>query len=64
VASLGHVAVGIGTRFISVRGLGVAMTELVYFAPLLLWAIWPGRLKPHDAEQAPHEPPPTSRRDR
>ena len=31
----------IGARFFSLRGLSVATTELVMFAPLFLYAIWP-----------------------
>lgn len=31
----------IGTRFLSGRGLMVAVTELLYFAPLLAYALWP-----------------------
>jgi len=33
----------IGKRFFSSRGLGVAMTELLMFSPLVLYALWPRR---------------------
>ena len=33
----------IGQGMLSVRGLRVALTEAVQFAPLLVWALWPGR---------------------
>jgi inner membrane protein len=33
----------IGVHFLSARGLRVALTELAWFAPLLLYALWPRR---------------------
>ena len=33
----------IGRRFFSADGLSVALTELVYFAPVFLYALWPRR---------------------
>jgi inner membrane protein len=37
----------IGLRYLSARGLSVALTEIVYFLPLLLYAFWPrGRRAP------------------
>jgi inner membrane protein len=33
----------IGRRFFSTDGLSVAMTELVFFAPVFLYALWPRR---------------------
>jgi inner membrane protein len=33
----------IGLRFLSARGLRVALTELVLFAPLFAYALWPRR---------------------
>ncbi len=40
----------IGQRFFSERGLSVALTELVFFAPLFLYALWPRR-GAHDADR-------------
>jgi inner membrane protein len=34
----------IGMRFLSARGLEVALVELVWFSPLLAYALWPRRL--------------------
>jgi hypothetical protein len=31
---------------LSQRGLTVLFTELIYFAPLLLWALWPRTRSP------------------
>lgn len=36
----------IGLNYISRYGLTVALTELVYFSPLLLYAVWPRRRVP------------------
>jgi inner membrane protein len=36
----------IGAGMLSQRGLDVLVTELVYFAPLLLWALWPRSRSP------------------
>lgn len=35
----------IGVRVLSERGLSVMLTEVVYFAPVLLWGVWPRRGK-------------------
>lgn len=36
----------IGAGMLSQRGLTVLFTELIYFAPLLLWALWPRTRSP------------------
>ena len=41
----------IGLRFLSPAGMGVALTELLLFAPLLAYAIWPRRQKTEDRRQ-------------
>ena len=33
----------IGARMLTGRGIRVVMTEALQFAPLLVWAVWPGR---------------------
>ena len=47
----------IGAGMLSARGLEVLMTELVYFSPLLLWALWPRRRRvaPVEAEVSEDE---------
>jgi inner membrane protein len=36
----------IGARFFSQRGLSVALSELLMFAPVFLYAVWPRRSRP------------------
>jgi inner membrane protein len=39
----------IGIAFLSLRGLRVALTELVIFAPVFVYALWPPRRRPDDS---------------
>lgn len=42
----------IGVRFLTRRGLLVASWEVLAFAPLLAWALWPGRARVHSPRPA------------
>jgi len=46
----------IGGGIVSARGLDVMLTELVYFAPLLLWALWPRRRAGDTLPSEPADP--------
>lgn len=48
----------VGVGLLSARGLEVVLTELVYFAPILLWALWPRTRRGFESNEAGATPEP------